>query len=153
MSNLIINREELEEVLRQKILDSAIISYGTNGGANAFIMESMDSLDLDSVAGDILEELEDNNFVESTSNNYTVSDKLYNKDSLEGTDEDVEEQSYFDCINIDEIDTIIHEHAEKAYESMKLTEKFSRAYNNYVRTEIEDLDGMDDCIPEEEVEW
>ena len=151
MSNLIINREELEEVLRQKILDSAVIRYGTNGGTNAFIMESMDSLDLDSVAGDILEELEENKLIESSCINYLVSKSLYDEYKLEFTDD--EEQSYFDCINIDEIDTIINKHAEEAYSSMDLDTKFSRTYNKYIRTEVDGIDDLEDCIPEEEVEW
>ena len=151
MSNLIINKEELEEVLRQKILDSAVIRYGTNGGTNAFIMESMDSLDLDSVAGDILEELEKTKLIESSCVNYLVSKSLYDESKLEFTDD--EEQSYFDCINIDEIDTIINKHAEEAYSSMNLDAKFSRTYNKYIRTEVDGIDDLEDCIPEEEVEW
>ena len=151
MSNLIINKEELEEVLRQKILDSAVIRYGTNEGTNAFIMESMDSLDLDSVAGDILEELEKTKLIESSCVNYLVSKSLYDESKLEFTDD--EEQSYFDCINIDEIDTIINKHAEEAYSSMNLDAKFSRTYNKYIRTEVDGIDDLEDCIPEEEVEW
>lgn len=151
MSNLIINKEELEEVLRQKILDSAVIRYGTNEGTNAFIMESMDSLDLDSVAGDILEELEKTKLIECSCVNYLVSKSLYDESKLEFTDD--EEQSYFDCINIDEIDTIINKHAEEAYSSMNLDAKFSRTYNKYIRTEVDGIDDLEDCIPEEEVEW
>ena len=138
--DVIFNYDDLIEHIISEVYDKLSSDFPQTH-AGEFIEYNADRVDAYSVATKITEKLIKSKYVTLNAiSKYTISKDLVNEYlyyQLKDLDDEIYEVQYFDINGIPEIDEIINDFIDEAYENLNLAEEFNKAYNRYIREEIE----------------